>query len=120
MNETLFARLKRHDDERPGFPGEHWMALAAGLWLLTRGQGTTLGRAASLAAGAALVLRAATGRDGIAGWFTPGPPARGARGRNREPRWPEHYLDLTAAWPERRRARVSAISQPIENTSPTP
>ena len=67
MEESLLAQLKRLDDERPGFPGEHWLALAAGLWLLTRSGGSMLGRLATLAGGAALVYRAASGRDGLLG-----------------------------------------------------
>src|SRR5438309_391998 len=34
MEENLLNRLKRFDDQRPSLPGEHWMALSAGLWLL--------------------------------------------------------------------------------------
>jgi hypothetical protein len=66
MEQSWFERLKQLDDERPSAPGEHWITLLAGIWLLTRGGGSSLGRAARIAAGAALVWRAASGRDGLA------------------------------------------------------
>jgi hypothetical protein len=60
--------LKQMDDARPGFPGEHWIVLAAGLgaWLASRRHPSFLVRTAGLLAGTALVGRAASGRDGIA------------------------------------------------------
>ena len=74
MNENLlddrstWQKVKDYDEARPGFPGEHWLALAAGLgvWMLTRSHPSFLLRTAGLAAGTALVGRAASGRDGIA------------------------------------------------------
>lgn len=56
------------DAARKGVPGEHWMALGAGVaaWLLTRKRSSFLIRTAGLMAGTALVGRAASGRDGLA------------------------------------------------------
>ena len=36
MQESLLESLKRFDDQRPSLPGEHWMTLGLGLWLITR------------------------------------------------------------------------------------
>jgi hypothetical protein len=60
--------LKQMDDARPGFPGEHWIVLAAGLgaWLASRRHPSVMVRTLGLMAGTALVGRAASGRDGIA------------------------------------------------------
>jgi hypothetical protein len=60
--------IKQIDDARPGFPGEHWIVLAAGLgaWLASRRHPSVLVRTVGLLAGTALVGRAASGRDGIA------------------------------------------------------
>ena len=113
MQESLLERLKRIDDERPSFPGEHWFALGAGLWLLTRRPESALGRLAALAAGLALVGRAASGRDGVARWLAPAQPSRRPRERPDTPRRPERDLDLAAPWPDYQRVRVPAISQPI-------
>lgn len=60
--------IKQLDDARPGFPGEHWITLAAGVgaWLATRHHPSFMVRTLGLMAGTALVGRAASGRDGIA------------------------------------------------------
>ena len=61
--------IQQWDAARPGFKGEHWLVLGAGLLALraagrSRGVvGRTLGRAV----GSALIARAASGRDGVAG-----------------------------------------------------
>lgn len=59
--------LKRADDAREGVPGEHWIALGAGIgvWLLSRRSPSTMVRTLGLMAGTALVGRAASGRDGV-------------------------------------------------------
>jgi hypothetical protein len=115
MQDSLLERLKRIDDEWPSFPGEHWFALGAGLWLLTRRPESALGRIATLAAGLAFVCRAASGRDGIVHWRIPEPASR--RARERHARWqPERDLDLAARWPDYQRVRVPAISQPIDKS----
>ena len=57
------------DAARPGFRGEHWLVLGAGL-LALRGASRSrsfLGRALARTVGGALVARAASGRDGVVG-----------------------------------------------------
>jgi len=121
MEPSWIERLMRFDDERPALPGEHWLALGAGLWLLTREGETPLGRLASLAAGAALVYRAASGRDGLARLLLRSSPMRRWLDRSSAPRPHARYIDLSAPWPAARRVRVPAISQPIGgNTMWTP
>ena len=51
-------RLRRRDRSRASWPGEHWITFASGLYFLMRSRRTALGRAASVATGAALVARA--------------------------------------------------------------
>jgi len=65
---NALQRLKQYDEQRPSLPGEHWITLAAGLgvWIASRAHPSPLVRTAGLAAGTALVGRAASGRDGIA------------------------------------------------------
>lgn len=118
MNESLLGRLQRFDDERPSFPGEHWIALGAGLWLLTRRSDTLFGRLASLAAGAALVCRAASGRDGVVRLLSPTNPLRRLANHGRNLRAAARYVDLAPPWPYTQRARVSAISQPLGESPP--
>ena len=62
------AKLKEMDDQRPGFPGEHFMVLAAGSLCMLAGvrSRSWLLRGIMMAAGTALVGRAASGRGGIA------------------------------------------------------
>ena len=64
---TRLQQIRAYDAQRPGFPGEHWLALAAGLglWIVARRHRSPVLRTAGLAAGSALVGRAASGRDGI-------------------------------------------------------
>jgi hypothetical protein len=67
------------DDSRDSFPGEHWLALAAGLALLrsaSRGS-SPVKRMAQAALGGALLYRAASGRDGVARLLRQLPPGRG-------------------------------------------
>lgn len=61
--------LRRWDENRPGFAGEHWLVLGAGLLAMRQAQrsSSTLGRVLGGAVGSALVARAASGRDGVAG-----------------------------------------------------
>jgi hypothetical protein len=68
MSESTLQRIKRYDEQRPGFPGEHWLVLAAGVgaWLATRRHPSILVKTLGMAAGTALVARAASGRDGLA------------------------------------------------------
>lgn len=59
-------QLQQWDQRRPGFPGEHWLALGAGLLAMRRaGRSRSLiGRLLGRTLGTALVARAASGRDG--------------------------------------------------------
>jgi hypothetical protein len=68
MSESMLQTVKDYDAARPGFPGEHWLVLGAGLgaWLLTRRHPSALVRTIGLMAGTALVGRAASGREGVA------------------------------------------------------
>jgi len=59
--------VKAADAARPGFPGEHWLVLAIGIgvWQVTRNDRHWLVRTAGGFAAAALVARAASGREGL-------------------------------------------------------
>ena len=61
-------KLKAYDERRPSFPGEHWLALGAGLTVLmaSRRSRSWVKRTAGSALGSALLYRAASGRDGLA------------------------------------------------------
>jgi len=61
--------VRQWDQNRPGFAGEHWLVLGAGLIALRQAQrsNSTLGRLVGRALGTALVARAASGRDGVVG-----------------------------------------------------
>lgn len=65
---SALAALKRFDDRRDGFPGEHWAAFGTGLALVlsARSRPSAFGRVAARVLGGALIWRAATGRDGLA------------------------------------------------------
>ena len=60
--------LKDYDERRPGFPGEHWLVLGAGLAVLvaSRRSRSWVKRTAGSALGSALLYRAASGKDGLA------------------------------------------------------
>lgn len=60
--------LKRYDEQRDNFPGEHVIVLAAGAFLLWSAghRRSMLARMAMTAVGGALVGRAASGRGGVA------------------------------------------------------
>ena len=59
--------LKAMDEARDSFPGEHWLVLAAGIAVLlaARRSPSPMVRALGSAAGSALLMRAASGRDGL-------------------------------------------------------
>lgn len=59
--------IKRYDNPRPLFPGEHWIALVGGIaaWLLTRRQRSLAVRTLGTFIGATLVARAAHGRRNL-------------------------------------------------------
>ena len=63
-----FGQIKAFDETRPSFPGEHLLALGAGLALLiaSRRSRSLLKRTVGSALGSALLYRAASGRDGLA------------------------------------------------------
>ena len=65
MAADLLQRIKRFDESRPNFPGEHWAAFAAGLglWIATRRHPSIGVRVVASLVGTLLVARAATGRD---------------------------------------------------------
>ena len=61
-------QLKRYDERRQGFAGEHWLTLGAGLILLmkARRSASPLRRTIASTLGSALLYRAASGREGLA------------------------------------------------------
>ena len=63
-----FRQLKEYDERRPGFAGEHWLVLGAGVAVLlaSRRSPSFLIRTAGSVLGSALVVRAASGREGLA------------------------------------------------------
>jgi hypothetical protein len=65
MPQGLLEKAKRFDRTRPNIPGEHWLALTAGLglWLATRRHPSIPVRIAASIAGTLLVARAASGTD---------------------------------------------------------
>lgn len=63
----LLHSLREFDRRRPGIPGEHFIVAAVGSSLLQAARRRRgLGRALALLAGGALLVRAASGRDGLA------------------------------------------------------
>jgi hypothetical protein len=94
---SLLARLRELDRSRHSWPGEHWIAFAAGLYLLQRSRPTRLGRLASAAAGVALVARALSGRDGAIALLR-----RPERARDGD------FVDVAAPWPYAERTRIAA------------
>jgi hypothetical protein len=73
--DSLLKRLAAQDEARPGFPGEHWVALGLGVALLIyaarRGSGSPLLRSLATTAGTGLIARAASGRDGLRSLINP-------------------------------------------------
>ena len=93
---SFLARLRELDRSRHSWPGEHWIAFAAGLYFLRRERPTALGRLASIATGVALVARALSGRDGAIALLR----------RPERPR-AEGYVDVAAPWPYEERTRIA-------------
>lgn len=64
----LLKQAKEYDQRRPGFAGEHWLVLGAGVaaLLASRRSPSPLRRTVGSALGSALLYRAASGRDGLA------------------------------------------------------
>lgn len=77
-NQSWLDSLKQYDRERSSFPGEHWLTLGLGAWLVLRGgKGSWLKRSLAVAAGGALVARSLSGRDGpLQRWSLDGAPGR--------------------------------------------
>jgi uncharacterized membrane protein len=67
MNRSPLQRLYQLEQVRPSLPGEHLVTLGVGVLvlLMSRHASTMTGRIAAMAAGGALLYRAASGRDGI-------------------------------------------------------
>lgn len=65
--ESTLRKLKRYDEQRPGFPGEHWLVLALGVgaWAATRRHPSVVVKTLGALAGTLLVARAASGREGL-------------------------------------------------------
>ena len=113
MNPSLFERFQRYDARRSSLPGEHWIVLGTGLWLLSRPGSLAAGHVLAMALGVALIYRAASGRDGLARLIpaVEGRLAARAARRRREEDEPQPYS---------KRVRVPAISQPLDKTMWTP
>lgn len=64
---AALRRLKNADQARPGMPGEHWLTASAGMWLLTSAskRPSLAGRLVLGGLGLALLVRSASGRDGL-------------------------------------------------------
>lgn len=111
MNESatsLVERLRAWDEKRPSLPGEHWLTGAVGLWLLLRPARGVAGRLLSAGAGALLLTRAITGRDGAI--------AALRRTAHEEADEPE-FVDVAAPYPYDHRTRVGTprrVRQGIE------
>ncbi|CAN5473143.1 hypothetical protein BH09PSE6_BH09PSE6_20250 [soil metagenome] len=73
---TFIDDLIDFDDRRASLPGEHWFALSMGVLLLASAprRETRLGQTLSLLAGAAMLVRAGSGRDGFARRIRPAKP----------------------------------------------
>lgn len=115
MNPSWLDQLKRFDDRRQGVPGEHWVVLGAGLWLLSRHGSVTVGRFLAMAAGVALIYRAASGRDGLVRLL----PGFGRRPSTSTPLG-RRAVDLDQTTPYSKRVRIPAISQPLDKSMWTP
>ena len=66
-DEPVLDKIARVDEQREGFPGEHWLVLALGIavWHFTRTDRRLVVRTAGSFAAAAMVARAASGREGL-------------------------------------------------------
>jgi hypothetical protein len=63
-SDNMLERLREFDENRPSFPGEHWLAFGAGVYFLVRNRPAPMARLGSRLLGAALIARALSGRDG--------------------------------------------------------
>lgn len=64
---NLLRQVKAYDERRPGFKGEHWLVLGAGVAALmaARRSPSPMRRTVGSALGSALLYRAASGREGL-------------------------------------------------------
>jgi uncharacterized membrane protein len=83
---NALEKIVELDEQREGFPGEHWIVLAAGIaaWWLTRKHPSMVVRTLGTLAGTALVARAATGREGLSNVLRYTPVGSGIRRAARE------------------------------------
>lgn len=86
LRQTL-RNAQQWDAARPGFRGEHWLVLGAGLLALrgARRSRSLLGRALARTVGGALLARAASGRDGVVGKLARAAGPAGAAVRRASP-----------------------------------
>jgi len=96
---SLFDRLVAFDTQREGLPGEHWLAFGLGLYLLLRERESVAVRCAAMAAGALLVLRALSGRDGAIATLQ----------SHAQPGDDAGFAEIAAPWPYDQRVRVSKL-----------
>lgn len=64
---SVWQTIKSADERRPSLPGEHWIVFGIGALLVLKAasQRSLIGSALTLAAGSALLGRAASGREGL-------------------------------------------------------
>jgi hypothetical protein len=64
---SKLEKIKAADEARPGFPGEHWIALGLGIamWQFTRKHRSFIVRGVGSMLATMLVARAASGRQGL-------------------------------------------------------
>ena len=94
---SLIDRLLEFDAQRESVPGEHWLTFGLGVYLLLRHRRSVAGRVAAVAAGALLVVRALTGRDG----------AIAVLERRAQLDDDAGFAEIAAPWPYDQRVRVS-------------
>ena len=85
MKQSNFLKRATHFDEsRSAIPSEHLFALGMGLaaWWLTRRHFSFIARSIGLGVGAALITRAANGRDGVSKIARMLPFGRSVQGQN--------------------------------------
>ena len=107
---TALERLRRWDERRPSFPGEHWFAAAIGAYLLLRPRRSVPARIAAAAAGALFLMRALSGRDG---------PLAALERRSREADARDE-IEVAAPWPYSRRVRISTPRRTRYGIAATP
>lgn len=94
---SLIDRLLEFDAQRQSLPGEHWLTFGLGVYLLLRHRRSAAGRLVAMAAGALLVVRALTGRDG----------AIAALERRTQQDDTAGFAEVAAPWPYDQRVRIS-------------